>query len=52
MAFLIPFIVPLPFMALELFVGFIQALVFSMLTAAFLNVAVSHGAEEHATHAA
>lgn len=43
MAFLIPFIVPLPFMALELFVGFIQALVFSMLTAAFLNVAVSHG---------
>ena len=43
MAFLMPFIVPLPFMALELFVGFIQALVFSMLTAAFLNVAVSHG---------
>ena len=42
-AFLIPFIVPLPFMALELFVGFIQALVFSMLTAACLNVAVSHG---------
>lgn len=52
MAFLIPFIVPLPFMALELFVGFIQALVFSMLTAAFLNVAVSHGAEGHAKHAA
>ena len=43
MAFLMPFIVPLPFMALELFVGFIQALVFSMLTGAFLNVAVSHG---------
>lgn len=42
MAFLMPFIAPLPFMALELFVGFIQALVFSMLTAAFLNVAVSH----------
>ncbi len=52
MAFLIPFIVPLPFMALELFVGFIQALVFSMLTAAFLNVAVSHGEAEHAKHAA
>ncbi|MCX6792313.1 MAG: F0F1 ATP synthase subunit A [Candidatus Gottesmanbacteria bacterium] len=52
MAFLMPFIVPLPFMALELFVGFIQALVFSMLTAAFLNVAVSHGAQEHAKHAA
>jgi F-type H+-transporting ATPase subunit a len=52
MAFLMPFIVPLPFMALELFVGFVQALVFSMLTAAFLNVAVSHGAQEHAKHAA
>jgi F-type H+-transporting ATPase subunit a len=52
MAFLMPYIVPLPFMALELFVGFIQALVFSMLTAAFLNVAVSHGAEEHAKHVA
>jgi F-type H+-transporting ATPase subunit a len=43
MAFLMPFIVPLPFLVMELFVGFIQALVFSMLTAVFLNVAVSHG---------
>jgi F-type H+-transporting ATPase subunit a len=47
MAFLMPFIVPLPFLAMELFVGMIQALVFSMLAAVFLNVAVSHG-EEHA----
>lgn len=46
MAFLMPFIVPLPFLMLELFVGFIQALVFSMLTAVFLNVALAHG-EEH-----
>jgi len=46
MAFLLPFIVPLPFIAMELFVGFIQALVFSMLTSVFLNVAVAHG-EEH-----
>lgn len=45
LAFLIPFVVPLPFITMELFVGFIQALVFSMLTAVFLNVAVSHGAE-------
>jgi F-type H+-transporting ATPase subunit a len=45
-AFLIPFIVPLPFLALELFVGFIQALVFSMLTAVFISVALAHG-EEH-----
>lgn len=47
MAFLMPFIVPLPFMMMELFVGFVQALVFSMLTAVFLNVAVSHGEGEH-----
>lgn len=45
MAFLMPFIVPLPFLMMELFVGFIQALVFSMLTAVFLNVAVSHSEE-------
>lgn len=40
-AFLMPILAPLPFLALELFVGFIQALVFSMLTAVFLNVATS-----------
>lgn len=48
MAFLMPFIVPLPFLAMELFVGFIQALVFSMLTAVFLVIAVTHGEGEHA----
>lgn len=42
MAFLMPFIAPTPFMALELFVGFIQALVFSTLTAVFINVATAH----------
>lgn len=46
MAFLMPFIVPLPFLMLELFIGFIQALVFSMLTAVFLNVAILHGEHE------
>ncbi|NCN58780.1 ATP synthase F0 subunit A [Candidatus Roizmanbacteria bacterium CG22_combo_CG10-13_8_21_14_all_38_20] len=40
-ASLAPLLAPLPFLALELFVGFIQAIVFSMLTAVFLNVAVS-----------
>lgn len=38
-AFLIPILAPVPFMGLELFVGFIQALVFSMLTAVFLSLA-------------
>lgn len=42
MAFLMPFVAPMPFLALELFVGFIQALVFSTLTAVFVNVAASH----------
>ena len=41
---LIPILAPLPFYGLELFVGFIQALVFAMLTLVFLNVAtVGHG---------
>lgn len=40
-AFLMPVFAPLPFMGLELFVGFIQALVFSMLTAVFLSLATT-----------
>lgn len=40
-AFLIPLIAPLPFLALELFIGLIQAFVFSMLTAVFLNLATA-----------
>lgn len=42
-AFLLPFIAPLPFMFLELFVGFIQALIFAMLTLVFLKIATSEG---------
>lgn len=40
-AFLMPIFAPLPFIGLELFVGFIQALVFSMLTAVFLSLATA-----------
>ncbi|MDF1498410.1 MAG: F0F1 ATP synthase subunit A [Patescibacteria group bacterium] len=43
---LAPFIAPIPFFGLELFVGFIQALVFAMLTLVFLKVAVT-AHEEH-----
>lgn len=39
---LAPYIVPLPFLVLELFVGFVQALVFSMLTLVNLNMAAAH----------
>lgn len=46
--FLSPFMAPLPFLFLELFVGFVQALVFSTLTIVFLNMATTgHEHEEH-----
>ncbi len=46
MIFLAPYIVPIPFYGLEIFVGMVQALVFMMLTLVFLNGAtVSH--DEH-----
>ena len=38
---LVPYIAPLPFFGLEVFVGFIQALVFSMLTLVFMKVAMA-----------
>ena len=41
MAFLVPILASFPFLILEIFVGLIQALVFSMLTAVFLNLATS-----------
>lgn len=40
-AFLLPFIAPLPFIGLEIFVGFIQALVFATLTLVFINIATT-----------
>lgn len=46
--FLAPFIAPIPFYGLELFVGFVQALVFAILTLVFMKMAVtSHSAEAH-----
>jgi F-type H+-transporting ATPase subunit a len=41
MTFLAPYIVPIPFYGLEVFVGLIQALVFMMLTLVFLNGATA-----------
>lgn len=40
--FLVPFLVALPFYVLELFVGFVQALIFGGLTLIFLTLAVAH----------
>ncbi|QQS61360.1 MAG: F0F1 ATP synthase subunit A [Candidatus Moraniibacteriota bacterium] len=39
MLVLVPYFVPIPFLFMELFVGFIQALVFAMLTAVFIKMA-------------
>ncbi len=36
-AFLVPYIIPLPFMFLEVFVGVIQAFIFAMLTLSFIK---------------
>jgi len=45
-SFLVPYVVPLPFLFLEIFVGFIQALVFAMLTLVFLKMAATAHEEE------
>lgn len=51
--FLTPLLLTLPFYGLELFVGVIQAFIFSMLTLVFGIMAVAHhgGGEGHAEHA-
>jgi F-type H+-transporting ATPase subunit a len=47
-AFLIPYIASLPFYGLEVFVGFIQAVVFMMLSLVFFASATAgHGSEGH-----
>jgi len=48
MAFLIPLVGIIPFLGLELFVGMIQAFIFSMLTLVFATMAtLSHDQEAH-----
>lgn len=39
--FLVPYFIPLPFLFLEVFVGFIQAFIFAMLTLVFIAMATS-----------
>ena len=46
-AFLVPYVVPLPFLFLEVFVGFIQALVFAILALVFVGVAITGHDAEH-----
>jgi F-type H+-transporting ATPase subunit a len=44
--FLVPWLAVLPFYALELLVGFVQALIFAGLTLVFLTMAVAHHGDE------
>ncbi|RMD61501.1 ATP synthase F0 subunit A, partial [Candidatus Parcubacteria bacterium] len=41
-AFLVPYLIPLPFMILEVFVGFIQAFIFAALTLTFIKTSTLH----------
>ncbi len=47
-SFFVAYLLPVPLQAFEVFVGFIQAVVFSMLTLFFIKLAImeSHGSEE------
>lgn len=45
-SFLVPYAIPIPFMGMELFVGLIQALVFTLLTLAFIKMSVATHSEE------
>lgn len=48
MSYLIPYLLPLPFYGLELFVAFMQAVIFSVLTLIFMSLAVqAHGGHDH-----
>lgn len=45
---LAPILIPVPFIGLEIFVGFVQALVFTMLTTVFIKLAITP--HEHEAH--
>ena len=49
-AFLVPYIAPLPFYFLELFVGLIQGVVFTSLTLVFIKIATISHDHGHADH--
>jgi F-type H+-transporting ATPase subunit a len=49
MFFLLPYIVPIPFMMLEIFFGAIQAFIFAILTLVFLASSIASHETEHAS---
>jgi len=44
---MIAWVVPVPFFFLEILIGLVQALVFTLLTAVYIGLIVNHGDEEH-----
>src|SRR3990167_958426 len=46
-SFFLPYILPAPLMAFEMFIGLVQALVFAMLTLFFIKLAITDPAEAH-----
>jgi len=51
MAYLFPYLLPLPFYGLELFVAFMQAFIFSVLTLVFMSIAtIAHGGHDDHGH--
>jgi F-type H+-transporting ATPase subunit a len=51
MAYLFPYLLPLPFYGFEVFVAFIQAVIFGVLTLVFMSIAVqSHGGHDEQGH--
>ncbi|WP_309397145.1 F0F1 ATP synthase subunit A [Cerasicoccus maritimus] len=45
---MIAWVVPVPFFFLEILIGLVQALVFTLLTAVYIGLIVNHGDDEHA----
>jgi F-type H+-transporting ATPase subunit a len=51
MAYLFPYLPPLPFYGFEVFVAFMQAIIFAILTLIFSSTAViAHGHDDHGEH--
>lgn len=52
-AFFVPYILPVPLMAFEMFVGVVQAAIFTLLMLFFIKMAITdpHGDEHHEEHA-
>ncbi len=44
---LVPYVIPMPFIFLEIFVGFIQSFIFAMLTLVFITTAISTHDDAH-----